>query len=771
MGNLNCGKTSHNPQKEIYYSRKPDQKINAPKILENIKINLNSENFIINQIYFSAPNLTVKNISISNKDFINKEEIKIIHRRRFYSNHSLKLNKNMKKNNFSQKKSNTVFSKETNLSVDNKIKNEQINDNCINIGGYNGNDKESLTSESKTIYNNDSKDINNSCLIEQDNGKTKIIENKNEDINKESYSNINNNINNGIVNKNYNEIDNRTIKLFKKTRINPSPLEIICESEDDKKIFNVQTDQGLNSNNFSLKNKTESFNNSMNDYNNQANEFNNDDNNLEEKIIFDFEEINKENNKICYDEKQIKINSNIETILSINNQKMAAEKIKNKIKNENKNIILNKIDSNNASICQNQLVDNNNFNKIENIDSANKKQNIINKDKQMEDIISKIKNNDNISNNQEKRLNNKKEFQEIDNSININNKKVMDTNLNKLKVLENYPQSSLLEFQNIRPEQLIFYQFPVNNICAHFYDNKNNFRYKNNNEDGNEIQNNNEINFIKDNKEINSKNKKELQIITNKKNCKNLSKNKSTKIKNKHISKKINWKDISIYSIIPKEKYMTFKETDIILQGEFIVINDLLLQNKTLSQNREKYKRYLTLAKTELKVFRNKEKYIYDENPLNAISLFNISKCDIYPITTPTSPSNNVLFNYNFYIKLTTVNGMMMKNSQINNKRNKKYSHLNKSANLPKKKRHKASLTHKIKDDMLKCFCKHKDIELINLIDNEKGLENNDTNNLRSSCKLKDLITKKENYEIIVLSSDNKKFLYTWVALINHLIK
>ena len=773
MGNLNCGKSSHDSQKEINF-HKSSQNFNGPKIFENKIVNFDIANFNITQIFVTAPNLSVKNISISNKDFINKEEIKIIQRGRFYTNDPQKLNSNINNINFLQKKSSAMVTKENNSSTSKNIKKEKVNDNCIIINEYNKKNIESLHSESKTIYNNDSKDIicNSSYLIEQDNGKINIIEHKNEEINAENNLNINNNINSGIENRYSNEIENKTIKLFKKVKIKSSPLEIICENEDDKKIVNTQTDEEFNSKNISIKNNIENNNDSMSKNDNKIDLTGGDGKNLKEKNIFEFEEVNNEYNQNFIDEKQIKSNY-IETILINDNQKSIIEENKNKLTNANKNITLNKIEDNNSSMSKDQL-DNNNYNKIVDIYSINKNTNLVNKDNQMEEDLVVIKNNENKSNNHGKLLNNNNIHQEINNNVSINDKNEINNNLNKLDNLEKYPQQSLLEFQNMRNDQLIFYQFHFNNLYNHFCDNRNNFRYKNNfnNEDGIGMRYNNE-NEVNDNNENNLINKNDFQANTNNKYCKTLSKNKSIKTKNTHISnKELNWKDISIYSVIPKEKYLSYKETDILLKGEFVVVNNSLLQNHTISTNREKYKRYLTLAKTELKVYRNKEKYICDENPLNSISLFNISKCDIYQLTTSIAQSNNVLFNYNFYIKLTTVNGMMMKNNQINsNNPNKKYHHLNKSANFPKKKQVKFTLTNKMKDSMLKCFCKHKDIELINLIDNEKGLDNNEVNNLRCSCRLKDSISKKENYEIIVLSSENKKLLYTWVALINHLIK
>ena len=218
--------------------------------------------------------------------------------------------------------------------------------------------------------------------------------------------------------------------------------------------------------------------------------------------------------------------------------------------------------------------------------------------------------------------------------------------------------------------------------------------------------------------------------------------------------KELNWRNINIDQILYKKN-----ENDILLKGEFLVFNNILEIN---SSNKLKYSRYLTLTKHVINIFRSKEKYIYNENPLISISLFNISKCDLLNKSDIEMLKNlkNLLSKYSLYIKLTTVSGMVIVEPSKNS--NKKYRLSN-----PFLK------TNYNKPKSLNKFTKRpKDIELIsqkitksqnnnNLI-NVKNGENNDNNSKKNQNK----------YGLyIIISSDDDILLLNLIAIINFLRK
>ena len=221
--------------------------------------------------------------------------------------------------------------------------------------------------------------------------------------------------------------------------------------------------------------------------------------------------------------------------------------------------------------------------------------------------------------------------------------------------------------------------------------------------------------------------------------------------KNKYY-KELNWRNIKIDSLL-----ITKNEKDILLQGEFLVFNNILEINSLFNT---KYYRYLTLTKHEINIFRSKEKYIYNNNPLYNISLFNISKCDLLNKTDINLFINlkKLLLKYSFYIKLTTVTGMLILEPTNNtNKKNRFSNPYIKSNNNIHKNYNK--FTNKPKDIELIPEIKSKD-KINNIIQNEKN-KNNDINDKNQN-----------KYGLyVIISSDNIELMLNFIAIINFLRK
>jgi len=218
--------------------------------------------------------------------------------------------------------------------------------------------------------------------------------------------------------------------------------------------------------------------------------------------------------------------------------------------------------------------------------------------------------------------------------------------------------------------------------------------------------------------------------------------------------KVLNWRNINIDQILSKKS-----ENDILLKGEFLVFNNILEIN---SSNKLKYSRYLTLTKHVINIFRSKEKYIYNENPLINISLFNISKCDLLNKSDIEMLKNlqNLLSKYSLYIKLTTVSGMVIVEPSKNS--NKKYRlsnpFLKTNYNKPK--------------SLNKFTKKPKDIELIS----QKITKSQNNNNLINvkNGEINDNNSKKNQNKYglyIIISSDDDILLLYLIAIINNLRK
>ena len=372
-------------------------------------------------------------------------------------------------------------------------------------------------------------------------------------------------------------------------------------------------------------------------------------------------------------------------------------------------------------------------NKEKNINDKNNNSIIINNIKNTEKTQKDIILND-INNNQNVKLNNSNYYSNKSEHTDNNNK---NDNFNK--------DNSLVK----KKEEGLFF----NHTCSSRdeeeckQEENNNYFYNNN-----EIINDNAGNNNYDDNNLEDKEfKKKINI---KEKYKDLYK----KYYKNNYYKELNWRNIKIDTLLSNKK-----ENDILLQGEFLVFNNILEINSML---KSKYSRYLTLTKHEINIFRSKEKYIYNNNPLINISLFNISKCDLLNKTDINLFINlkNLLLKYSFYIKLTTVTGMLIFEPTNNSNRKYRFSNPFLKSNVNKHKSHN-KFTNKPKDIELipeiKGKYKIKNNININNIQNEKNKNNDDINNKN--------LNKSGLY--IIISSDNIELMLNFVAIINFLRK
>ena len=343
-----------------------------------------------------------------------------------------------------------------------------------------------------------------------------------------------------------------------------------------------------------------------------------------------------------------------------------------------------------------------------------------------------IKNNDKT----QKEFNNKENLNRINNSNYYSDKSENDNNIN-----ENYNNNNSI----IKKKEIGLY-------FNHTNSSKGEEDYKqDNNIYNNEIINNNDyINFIKNNSE-DFEDKDFRKNLKKKEDYKYLYKKKC--FKNKYYQE-LNWRNIKI-----NNELLLKNEKDVLLQGEFLVFNNILEIN---SLNNTKYYRYLTLAKHEINIFRSREKYIYNKNPLINISLFNISKCDLLNKNDINMFINlkSLLFKYSLYIKLTTVTGMIVFESTNNNKNRYRFSNPFIKSNINKPKSVN-KFTNTPKDIELIIETKEKskiNSNNINIIKNETNNVNNNKNKNKSGL-------------YIIISSDNCELILNFVAIINYLRK
>ena len=239
---------------------------------------------------------------------------------------------------------------------------------------------------------------------------------------------------------------------------------------------------------------------------------------------------------------------------------------------------------------------------------------------------------------------------------------------------------------------------------------------------------------------------KDYKRRTVKEKYKNLYKKKN--YRNKYY-KELNWRNIKINNFLTNKD-----DKDILLQGEFLVFNNIKEINSTLQS---KYLRFLTLTKIEINIYRSNEKYIYYKNPLINISLFNISKCDLVNKKdikyNKYKNLNNLLLKYSFFIQFTSVRSM------IGFEHNKKYRPSNPFIR---------ATFHKPKS-VNKFLNKPKDIELISDINIKFKVKDliDDSNNINYG-KNSDTIDK---IQYIIISSDSRELILNLVAIINFLRK
>ena len=133
------------------------------------------------------------------------------------------------------------------------------------------------------------------------------------------------------------------------------------------------------------------------------------------------------------------------------------------------------------------------------------------------------------------------------------------------------------------------------------------------------------------------------------------------------INKKKTWRDININYILPKEILLSTNENDFIFQGDFLIFTKTNDIRKSLPNLK-----CLIMTRSELRIYRSKEAMLYMKNPLQRISLFNISQCDIITLPQIKNLYTNIknLMKYNFYVQQITINGMKIESDEKNSENN-----------------------------------------------------------------------------------------------------
>ena len=437
------------------------------------------------------------------------------------------------------------------------------------------------------------------------------------------------------------------------------------------------------------------------------------------------------------------------TILNFEHRRMPIEIIEEKQREKsklsiNQQIKINSQKSNNDNEQKNIETpkdNNNNFNKL----SFNINFN------QFQTNYNGIQNNNfpinNILNNNNNIINN---FKDNNNSLNIcqgNNNGI--TNLEKenipIKNFENKDNpTNNLKNNNNPINKLINNNNPINN-----FENKNNpINFQNNKNQINEFQN--PYNLQNNNLLINHNNFPNHNIqncnyfIQNNLKKLNVPQNLNNNLKNikkKENKKKI--KNLNIINIIPLEKRTKVYDNTILLNANFHVFSRETLQNKKL----ETTLRFIILTRSELKIYRSIEAKLFQKNPLRTISLFNISKCDLFSNNSEIN-NKNLEFYYNFFIQFITVNKMVNNDdTYIHHEKCYKHNNINyklihdNNINSPKRKRKKISYLSGNSDN-----CKYKTFQI-------KGSNNFDNNS-----------------ETLVFSCEDEKLINEWINVINYFI-
>jgi hypothetical protein len=428
------------------------------------------------------------------------------------------------------------------------------------------------------------------------------------------------------------------------------------------------------------------------------------------------------------------------TILNFEHRRMPIEIIEEKQREKSKLSINQQIKINSQN-CNNDneqknietpKENNNNFNKLSFNINFNQFQTNYNGIQNNNFPINNIlNNNNNIINNFKANNNSLNNFQGNNNGITNSEKKNIQTNNFENK---DNPTNNLKNNNN-PINKIINNNNPINN-----FENKNNpINFQNNKNQFNDFQN--PYTFQNNNLLINHNNIHNHNI----QNCNNFNQNNLKKLnvpQNKENQKKI--KNLNIINIIPLEKRTKVYDNTILLNGYFNVFSRKTFPNSKL----ETTLRFIILTRSELKIYRSLETKLFQKNPLRRISLFNISKCDLYSNDNSQIINKNLELYFNFYIEFITLNKM------INNDETFIIHHEN---NYKKKFNYKLIHGNYINNSQRR----KKKISYLGGSTLDNGV-----------CKSKNFQNKHfdNNSEILVFSSNDEKLINQWVTVINYFI-
>ena len=213
--------------------------------------------------------------------------------------------------------------------------------------------------------------------------------------------------------------------------------------------------------------------------------------------------------------------------------------------------------------------------------------------------------------------------------------------------------------------------------------------------------------------------------------------------------KKKSWRDLNITEILPKEM-LYIKNDIIILQAEFLIFskdNDI----KRIAAN---YK-YLILTRSELRIYRSKEAMLYMKNPLQRISLFNISQCDVITEKKIKEEYKNVkqLCKFNFCVQYITINGMKIEADEKMNE-SKEVKNIYKEVNV-----NGGESEEEAEEEESMKIIKGKKMKLIKEEDNSE-----------SSIKRKNDNVYDNNSYLIIFSSNDEELVNRWICVVNYFL-
>lgn len=215
------------------------------------------------------------------------------------------------------------------------------------------------------------------------------------------------------------------------------------------------------------------------------------------------------------------------------------------------------------------------------------------------------------------------------------------------------------------------------------------------------------------------------------------------------INKKRTWRDININYILPKEILLSTNENDFIFQGDFLIFtkaNDISKTPPNL--------KFLIMTRSEIRIYRSKETMLYMKNPLQRISLFNISQCDFITLPQIKNLYTNIknLMNYNFYVQQITINGMKIesdeKNSENNNVMRENLCKVKEDTFIEKKQRGVNEHNNKIR--------RGKKMRLIRETEETKANRSNS-----------DKYYNNNNEDMIIFSSNDEDLVNRWICIVN----